>query len=101
MIKAYFKKENNVITNIKIEGHAMYDKYGKDIVCAGVSSSLIVTVNAILRFDKEAITYSQNEVFTLNNIKKDNITNTLLLNLYESLKELESTYKDNINIEED
>ena len=101
MIKAYFKKENNVITSIKIEGHAMYDKYGKDIVCAGVSSSLIVTVNAILRFDKEAIIYSQNEVFTLNNIKKDNITNTLLLNLYESLKELESTYKDNINIEED
>ena len=101
MIKAYFKKENNIITNIKIDGHAMYSDYGKDIVCAGVSTSLIVTVNAIIRFDKEAIKYENNNGFTLENIKKDNVTNTLLLNLYESLKELEVTYKDNIKIEED
>lgn len=101
MIKAYFKKDNNIITNIRIEGHAMYDDYGKDIVCAGVSTSLIVTVNAILKFDKEAIKYDNNGVFTLENIKKDEITNKLLDNLLDSLKELSSTYKDNINVKED
>lgn len=101
MIKAYFKKDDNIITNIRIEGHAMYDDYGKDIVCAGVSTSLIVTVNAILKFDKEAIKYDNNGVFTLENIKKDEITNKLLDNLLDSLKELSSTYKDNINVKED
>ena len=101
MIKVYYKKDNNIITDIKIEGHAMYDDYGKDIVCAGVSTSLIVTVNAILKFDKDAIKYEDNGVFTLNNIKKDEITNKLLDNLLDSLKELSSTYKDNINVKED
>ena len=101
MIKAYFKRDNNVITSIKIEGHAMYDEYGKDIVCAGVSASLIVTVNAILKFDKEAIKYENNGIFTLENIKKDDVTNNLLDNLLDSLKKIASTYKDNIIVKED
>ena len=43
MIKVNIK--NNEIT---VSGHANYDDYGKDIVCASVSSLVISTVNAIL-----------------------------------------------------
>ena len=32
----------NIIKEIKLTGHAKYDEYGKDIVCAGVSTSLTV-----------------------------------------------------------
>ena len=53
MINVNIKKENNIITELKISGHAKYDEYGKDIVCAGVSSTLITSVNACLTFDKE------------------------------------------------
>lgn len=101
MIKANIKRENGFITNINISGHAMYDVYMKDIVCAGVSSSLITSVNAILMFDKNAIKYTEGNNFSLENIKKDNITNTLLENLYRTLKEIEKDYKDNIEIKED
>lgn len=101
MIKAYFKRENGYITNIKMSGHAMYDEYKKDIVCAGVSSCLITSVNAILSFDKNAIKYTDSNDFNLVNLKKDNITNTLLENLYRTLKEIENNYKDNIKIKED
>lgn len=49
MIKIKVKKDEEIIREISINGHALYDDYGKDIVCASVSSIVITTVNAILR----------------------------------------------------
>jgi len=100
MIKINIKKENNIIKEIKMSGHAKYDEYGKDIVCAGVSSALITTVNACLSFCENSINYKY-EPFILENIKKDKITNTLLENLYNILKGIEKEYKDNIKVEEE
>ena len=53
-----------VVVNPKeiiIEGHAMYEDYGKDIVCAACSSIVTTSVNGILKLDKEAIAYKQTE----------------------------------------
>jgi len=50
MIKVTILKDDNCVKEIKFDGHALFDEYGKDIVCAGVSSTLITTVNAILSF---------------------------------------------------
>ena len=42
MIKvSIYKNENNVITGIKLTGHAEYSEKGKDIVCAAVSVLVI------------------------------------------------------------
>ena len=101
MINVNIKKENNIITELKISGHAKYDDYGKDIVCAGVSSALITSVNACLTFDKESIYYEEKNKLYLKNIKKDKITNKLLENLINMLKSIESDYKDNIKIKEE
>ena len=38
-------RNNNKIKKISVMGHAMYEDYGKDIVCAGVSTLVISTVN--------------------------------------------------------
>lgn len=92
------KNNNNIIENIIFNGHAEYDDYGKDIVCASASTMLITTVNAIIEFDSKAIKYENNEKFIIRNIKKDNITNKLLNNLVKLLEELESNYKENIKI---
>ena len=37
------KKENSIL----ITGHALFDDYGKDIVCSAVSSIVITTINGI------------------------------------------------------
>ena len=37
MVKAKYKVTDNIHT-LSVEGHANYAEYGKDIVCAGVSS---------------------------------------------------------------
>ena len=101
MIKVTIKKENGVITNIKMTGHAKYDEYGKDIVCAGVSSALITTVNACLRFDEDSIEFNEENNFFLRNIKQDEITNILLENLVEVLKSIQDKYKENIKVKEE
>ena len=97
MITVNVVKENKKYKKISILGHAMYDEYGKDIVCAACSSIITTSVNGILKLDKEAISYKQTEEGIIINIKKDdNVTNTLLNNMVDLLKELEQSYPKNI-----
>ena len=58
MIKVRITKKNNVIESIHCNGHANYSRDGKDIVCASFSTMIITTINAILEFDKDAISYT-------------------------------------------
>lgn len=100
MIKIKVSYKNH-IDNIKIDGHAMYDEYGKDIVCAGVSSIVTTTVNAILRFNKTSIKYKVNNGFVLIDVLEDTKEVKILLeNMIDLLKDLEKKYEKNIKIEE-
>ena len=101
MIKVRISKKDNVIQSIHCKGHAMYDDYGKDIVCASFSTMIITTINAILEIDKDAISYTDTNNLEIINIKKDNITNNLLNNLVKMIYELRDNYNKNINIKEE
>ncbi len=99
MIRITLTQKENELEQIQIKGHAMYDDYGKDIVCAGVSSILTTTVNAILKFSKEAITIEdQKDEFILTINQKDKITKKLIENMVELFYELEASYPKNITI---
>ena len=98
MIKISIKKENDFVKQVKIIGHAKYNDYGKDIVCASVSSIVITTVNAILKIDKDAINYKEN-IFEMNIIKNDEIVNILVNNMISLLEELMHDYPKNIKFE--
>ena len=101
MIKVRISKNNNIIESIRCSGHAGYADYGKDIVCASFSTMIITTINAILEIDKNAISYTDNNDLEIINIKKDNITNSLLNNLVNMIYELKENYDKNINIKEE
>ena len=47
MIKVKLLKNDSNLNEIIIKGHAMYDDFGKDIVCAAVSALSISTVNGL------------------------------------------------------
>ena len=47
MIKARFLIDSGKTVGFIVSGHARYAESGHDIVCAGVSASLMLTVNAI------------------------------------------------------
>lgn len=92
-------KVNVTDKKITITGHAGYDEYGRDIVCASASSIAITTINAILSFDSEAINYEEKkDELIINVLKKDEITNKLLNNMISLFKELASQYKENIKV---
>jgi hypothetical protein len=62
---------------------------------------IITTINAILEFDKNAISYTDTNNLEIINIKKDDITNKLLNNLVDMIYQLRENYERNINIKEE
>jgi uncharacterized protein YsxB (DUF464 family) len=102
MIKVQLSVKDNNIKKINIKGHADYDDYGKDIVCSSVSSITITTVNAILMFDKNYISYNEKkDNFEIVINENNNITNKLIDNMINLLTELSQDYPKNIKIEEE
>ena len=94
MIKVCINKDSIIIT-----GHAKYADYGKDIVCASASSIVISNINAILKFDEEAISYQEEkDKLVISILKKDEITKKLIGNMVDMLNELSSQYPKNIKV---
>ena len=98
MIKIKISKDN-YINQIIIAGHSGYDVEGKDIVCAGVSSIAITSINAILRIDNEALKYEKKPGYIKIIILKHNdIIDMLIDNMLDLLKQMQEQYKCYIEI---
>ena len=95
MIKISYKKDK-LIEEIKIQGHAMYSDFGKDIVCSAVSTMVTTTINNILSLDKNAITYKSDDAYILITNNDNEMASNLLDNMLSMLSELESSYPKNI-----
>lgn len=94
MIKVKVTKKN-----ISILGHADYGVYGKDIVCAAVSSIVMCSVEAISSFDINAVDIKESEgKLEIIVVKTDDITQKLITNMINCLKEIEKKYPKNIQI---
>ncbi len=84
---------------ITIKGHASAGEFGRDIVCASVSSIAITTVNAMLRFNDKSIDVVSNDGFMqIKILESSNETLVLLENMISLLVELEKQYKKNISV---
>jgi len=100
MIKINLKYNNDLIESISILGHAGFADYGKDIVCASVSSIVITSVNAIIRLNSDSISYDNSNGISVNVLVHNDVTDTLIDNMVSLLKDLEKQYKKNIIIKE-
>lgn len=99
MIKIKIDYESSYITNIKVTGHANYDEYGKDIVCASVSSVVITSLNAALSINDKALdVVDKHGLIDAKVLVKDDIINKILINMENMLKELSKEYSKNIKI---
>ena len=99
MLRIEIIKKDNIIKQINFYGHANYDDYGKDIVCAAASATMICTANAIISIDESAIRIKQEKnIQTINILKKDIIIDKLINNMVECFKSLEQKYPKNIEI---
>ena len=99
MIKISIDRENAIYKKISIMGHAMYDSYGKDIVCSSVSSIVITTVNGIMALNKKSLSYLVSKKGMIITIKTDDMTTQILIeNMVSLLKELEKQYPANVEV---
>ncbi len=90
-------RKNNII---EIYGHANYDDYGRDIVCASISSVINTTVNSIMNIDSTSIEYNDDgDKITITKINSNDIVDKLLDTMINILKDLEKQYKKNIKVE--
>lgn len=80
MITVTVFEKNRKIVGVQLEGHAEYDRRGKDIVCSAVSILYINLVNSLENF-----TDDEKE---LNGSKQINFQNVILKNMPSSRAEL-------------
>ena len=91
---------NNKTINVK--GHANYAEFGSDIVCASVSTAVLMSINQIEVFDKsnciETIINDGNVNITV--VSEDEIVKRVISNLIFTLRDLELQYPKYIKINE-
>ncbi len=106
-VNCYFK--NNHLYRFRVEGHADFASHGSDIVCAGVSTLVINTINSIEKFLDEEIMLDDVDKKQgvidcyFANIEKgiyNNQTTILLKSMVFGLQSMEQMYGEYIMIHE-
>ncbi len=83
MTIAEFFRKNGEFTGFKVKGHSGYAEAGNDIVCASVSSAVMLTANLITEiFGFQADVSAVGDIVSL---KTDIPCNDLLQGLYKGL----------------
>lgn len=99
MIEVKISKDKKKYKTIKVLGHAMYNDYGKDIVCSAASSIVTTSINGILALNKKSLSYLVSTKGMNISILSDDVTTQILIdNMISLLKELESNYPNNIKV---
>ena len=101
MIKVILTKKDDNVNKVIINGHAGYDDFGKDILCAAVSSTVITTINILLSLDNQSISYNDSRGLIIEVLKNDMATKKIINVLISNLYELEKAYPKNIQIKEE
>ena len=71
------------------------------ILCASISSIAICSINSALLIDNKSLKYiEKNGLLEIYDIKDENVTQKILLNMIELFKELKKQYPKNIQIKE-
>ncbi len=76
-------------------------EYGKDIVCASVSSIIYTSINAIASINPKYIDVQDDgNVMTIKIKENDEIVLKLIANMFEMLKSVAKDYPKNLSVKE-
>ena len=100
MIKAVYEVNDfDQYVSLKVKGHALADEYGKDLICASVSSIMFGFMNALDALNEEVeIKQLTNEIEVVNHSNSEIIQNYFQLVIMQ-LKTIEESYGDFIKVE--
>ncbi len=98
MIKVSLLVKENIIQGFEIIGHADFDEYGYDIVCAGVSTLAYTTINTIDQYTKD-YDFSDDDLLMRLLVNDLELESKVVLNTFTTgIKTLTQTYGDYVKI---
>ena len=106
MIKAdFFKTDSSskIYTGFRIEGHSGYAEAGKDIVCASVSSMVLLfvnTVNDVFQADFDFRTDDEKALFVFTLKKEDAKVSEAIATLKACISSVEEDYPKFVKVRE-
>lgn len=109
MTKAKFVYENNLFNTFEIIGHADYAEEGLDIVCAGISATVITSLNLLIKLLNKKVLFNENQeegymhfeiIEEIDNNTRD-FVEIVVDNLYESLLEISDNYPNHLKIKKE
>ncbi|MCM1514098.1 MAG: ribosomal-processing cysteine protease Prp [Anaeroplasma bactoclasticum] len=102
-----FEKESHFI-GLEVKGHSGYANKGSDIVCAGISTAVCMSVNLLDKFIHGHFELIQNEAvgyICLKNLDYSSLTDiqveivTQIFNtLLETLRDIEANYQNHLKV---
>ena len=98
MIKVIYSMVDDHYTYLSVKGHANSNDYGKDLICASVSSIMFGLMNALDETKDVEIKELTNHIEIINNSKKELVDNYIELVLIQ-LKTIEESYTEFIKVE--
>lgn len=98
MIKTKFLSVDDHYVSFSVEGHSDYDVKGKDIVCAAVSA-LVQHTARFLAKHCGAIVEKQQARLNVRLPLPSELSDLLVKELYESIKDIQSQYPRNLSLE--
>ena len=98
MIKVTYSVNENNFVNLDVKGHAQFAEYGKDLICASVSSITFGLMNALDGIKGVTIKELNNHIEIINESKSRKVNNYLELALIQ-LKTIEESYSEFIKVE--
>ena len=99
MIKVIYEVNDDLYTYIEVKGHAESADYGKDLICASVSSIMFGFMNALDALDEDVeIKQLTNKIVVKNHSKSEMIQDYFEL-VMTQLKTLEVSYGSFIKVE--
>jgi uncharacterized protein YsxB (DUF464 family) len=86
------------VKSLTVSGHANYDEYGKDIVCAGVSAIVTGGINALEPHIKNIEIINESNKLGVIVIESNEVIQVILNTMLIQLETIENSYKKYIKI---
>ena len=99
MIKALYEASEDHYLSLDVSGHAEFGEYGKDLVCASVSSIMFGFMNTLDALNEDTVIEQFENRITIENHSGSKEVDDYFELVMMQLKTLEESYGDFIRVE--
>ncbi len=97
MTKISIKEVDNKF-NVVVDGHADYKKYNSDIVCAGISTALTMTINALDNLGYNVIGLEMSEGYSKFEVEINDVVRAIIKTFNEFALQMSEEHPKNVKI---